>query len=443
MTFAPLDAEERLLLGLIGRGAMEDRLRKLSLHVDWARFSSIVPADLEPYLDHRARFSFPSLSVPTDLRESWSRARHAAALRHIRRQVELRGILRALEARAIPAVVLKGMVLAHTAYPEPSTRPMMDVDLLVPPDRLGAARQVLLDLGFRVPERYAIRPSTGANAGDPAAFPLERPATRLLIELHTELESQEPPFRHDSEAIWKRSKLSLLGDVTARVLDSEDFLIHLAVHLSAHHRFAKGLLPLLDLALLVELREAEWDWASMADLAQRTRTSGWLYLTLKLARELLSASVPDDFFEMVPRPHRLADVESLALEQIWNAALEPEVPQLLLRWSAAPPGARWQELWRRAQPWRAEEIGTPRSPRRFAEGLVTGVRRFLYDLRSRVPRYLRLWRSGALRSGRVRRAIELWHRREHLASLMAEESVPSPRAQEPSTERRGNPPDRP
>lgn len=60
-------------------------------------------------------------------------------------------VVAALTATGIDSVVLKGGVLAHTIYPEPGLRPMDDVDILVPPDRIEHARQVLLDLDFRAP----------------------------------------------------------------------------------------------------------------------------------------------------------------------------------------------------------------------------------------------------------------------------------------------------
>lgn len=63
----------------------------------------------------------------------------------------LREVVTALTAAGIDSVVLKGGVLAHTIYPEPGLRPMDDLDILVPPDRIEAARSVLLDLGFRAP----------------------------------------------------------------------------------------------------------------------------------------------------------------------------------------------------------------------------------------------------------------------------------------------------
>ena len=60
-------------------------------------------------------------------------------------------IITAFSAAGLDSVVLKGGALAHVIYPEPGLRPMEDLDILIPPDRAGNARAILLDLGFNAP----------------------------------------------------------------------------------------------------------------------------------------------------------------------------------------------------------------------------------------------------------------------------------------------------
>ena len=52
-----------------------------------------------------------------------------------RNQLAWRGkdeVLRALEAQGTPTLLLKGAALSRTVYPEPTTRGMNDLDILVP-----------------------------------------------------------------------------------------------------------------------------------------------------------------------------------------------------------------------------------------------------------------------------------------------------------------------
>ena len=52
---------------------------------------------------------------------------HYALLNNYRAQIDA-----ALRESGIPTLWLKGIALAHTVYPQPWTRPMVDLDLLVP-----------------------------------------------------------------------------------------------------------------------------------------------------------------------------------------------------------------------------------------------------------------------------------------------------------------------
>src|SRR5882762_7221358 len=68
--------------------------------------------------------------------------------RAARLQGELERLLAAFADRAIDVCVLKGMHTGHCYFPEPGTRPVTDIDLLVNSRDGEAARRVLRDLGF-------------------------------------------------------------------------------------------------------------------------------------------------------------------------------------------------------------------------------------------------------------------------------------------------------
>ena len=62
---------------------------------------------------------------------------------------ELDRILTALDEADIRVILLKGAALAQTLYDDPALRPMSDLDLLVPFEKLDRAVQVANDLGFQ------------------------------------------------------------------------------------------------------------------------------------------------------------------------------------------------------------------------------------------------------------------------------------------------------
>jgi hypothetical protein len=62
----------------------------------------------------------------------------------------LRRALEVLDAAGVPALVVKGMVLAYELYDDVTRRPMQDVDLRVRPRDFLPAARAMRDAGFRV-----------------------------------------------------------------------------------------------------------------------------------------------------------------------------------------------------------------------------------------------------------------------------------------------------
>jgi hypothetical protein len=60
----------------------------------------------------------------------------------------LGAVLRVLEAKAIPALPIKGVLLARDLYDDPSERPLSDVDLLLRPRDFVAALRAAREAGF-------------------------------------------------------------------------------------------------------------------------------------------------------------------------------------------------------------------------------------------------------------------------------------------------------
>ena len=92
--------------------------------------------------------------------------------------------VKALAAQGIEAIVLKGGILSHLAYPEPGLRPMEDIDLLLAPDSLAAARHTLLSLGYTAPPENTRYDRLSHHL--PVACRIDFGET-IAIELHREI----------------------------------------------------------------------------------------------------------------------------------------------------------------------------------------------------------------------------------------------------------------
>jgi len=180
----------------------------------------------------------------------------ASLILSLRRQAVLTEVLAALRAAGVRAALIKGGALAGTIYPDPATRPMLDLDLLVPAPRLADAARALYALGFA----RAGRAHTLSGYAHAVAFS----RAEMMVELHRGI------IQHSRTAIragdlWRRAVPDPLGSGGER-LDRIDELLVCMVHI-ARHELSVPLLNYVDVARLT----ARLDPAERAELDRRAR----------------------------------------------------------------------------------------------------------------------------------------------------------------------------
>lgn len=223
----------------------------------WGRLGTILWEErLAPLL--ACRVGDRDIPAARDFKESLqAQARDVLAANLGRRMLydELRDTL---AAAGIPALPIKGVDVAFSAYPSPACRPMTDVDVLVSPDDYRGARDVLRREGF-VP-----------HAEEPRWWPA-RTFVRSgeAVDLHWSPAATIPPRRAVSSLC--------LGDET-KVDDEFRLLVSVCHH--QNHLFS---LPLLDYyeTLLLALRVS---WPRYGPLARRWNVLRATRFVVALAR---------------------------------------------------------------------------------------------------------------------------------------------------------------
>jgi hypothetical protein len=407
----PPGSKQYLLLCLLAGAPAAQMAREAARSVDWETWLPTVPPQLFPY----AAFSLEAPSLrPLVLAAVWKQlaaARRMHAALHLRRQRQLRALLDAMARRCIPVLVLKGMALAHLVYPEPGLRPMADIDLLVPEERLQEASVAAFAAGYKVPNRWAAWGNSGPGV---RGTRLQGEQDWDLLELHTAFEWIEPAFDFNMECVWEQSQPVLLGGIAARVPGNSHFLLHLCMHLGRHHRFQNALPALLDIHLSLQHRPPDWSWAHELAVWSRIGVQDWMLLCLALARDLLGTFFP---------PSVAGELNRLQRHPAFDVARN----LILVRQPAAPPGflvhlatestlgkAGWlgrrlRDCWQRRP---GEEAFSRASAawqgwRRFC----SGCNRFLVVAR-------RAWREGMLDRSVLHQTALLEEERKLLVRLM-------------------------
>lgn len=196
--------------------------------------------------------------------------RYSLLLERSRRQAAA-----AFDQGNIPAIWLKGIALARTCYPEPHLRPMYDLDVLVRPGQMAAARQALLGVGFRSAQADFFELGGFTDQARHHEGLVDRTG-QVNLELHFRLLAptmRAPLEDAQMEWFWEQTgELSQAGP-SFRVLKPEASLLYLCAHaVLQHEEKALDLLHLLDLHLLVSQGALDWDL-----VMEQAAALGWTY----------------------------------------------------------------------------------------------------------------------------------------------------------------------
>lgn len=162
-------------------------------------------------------------------------------------------------------IVLRGPALGLTIYEKPFLRPFHDLDILIPGEEIGPAKEILAAAGFGpekglLPDRYfekhhlhlrRVHPSTGAT-----------------VELHWAFDHPYAPTLLDLNSLFGRARSAGSPDAILPVLDSVDSLVTLCLHLRKHCIFLDALMGEEDFpSLLIKERSLLW----LIDIARALR----------------------------------------------------------------------------------------------------------------------------------------------------------------------------
>ena len=386
---ADLRVLRRLMLALIaaGDGPPDATLTGLSA-ADWQALDQMAwQHRLQPLLHARrglgsqkSRSDRP-VRVPTAILERWSAAYRTAGIRALKARAELAETTARLESAGFAPIALKGAWLAWHAYPNPALRPLRDLDLLLTPDTVIPAFELLVSQGYIPPDsqEFALEDAVRLDKHMP---PLTSPRG-ITIELHQRLWEIDGRMDHaapraDEAAI--RARAIRIGQISYP--HPADMLAHLVIHAVYDHRLDCGPLLLPDIAYLLRAQEAcaapiDWDpcWA-------QAEAQGWregAALVLELVRAHDPAAPIEVPAGAAPPPQVIDAAADLLLQNLFTRVSAGVVATMTARGPAA--------FWRRVTARRSDPHETTAPVARdlsgeggFAHWAMTRLRRTIGQL---------------------------------------------------------------
>ncbi len=188
-------------------------------------------------------------------------------------------VIAQLSRAGVGTLVLKGLPLCLREYPSPATRPMTDIDILVPAADVERALAVFAAAGWS-PEYPAVAWPTRLCPSSPFHH-----ASGWDVDLHTSvLHGRRGPDA--DEDLWRRSEPLRVGEVATRTLAPDDLLLHVITH----GAWRKALSPVrwaVDAAMIVRRAGDAFEW----DRFVRTAAARGLSLFARQGLGYLDATV--------------------------------------------------------------------------------------------------------------------------------------------------------
>lgn len=217
----------------------------------------------------------------------------------------------------LKVILLKGSHLARFVYQDVGLRGMLDIDILVKKEDLRKAEELLLQKGYSFlrmsqdPQKHFSN-IEWFKSKHSHLHPFIHPKGTKRIEIHWTIVMPTNLLNINIEKLWQRANSVRINETYALVLSPEDLLLYLSLHTSYQHKFMKhGLGPYCDIATTIRYYNQDIDWDQLKLRAYEWRAEKYLYLTLRLSKEILGVSVPDRILHALkPEPFN----EKMALE---------------------------------------------------------------------------------------------------------------------------------
>ncbi len=201
----------------------------------------------------------------------------------------VRPMLAHLAWAGVPVIVLKGAGLIASFGSAVDLRPMDDVDIMVPPDRLPQVIDMMLTLGWRPKEPLPRAAAAMAELTSTAGWPFVAPDGTEL-DLHWRALNLDGRTGNDL-GFWLRATPARLAEAAVLVLAPADQLLHVCVHAVYWAGFS-GLRWAADAALIIRLGQERLDWATLCAEARRRGFATLMHDCLRFLARDLALPVP-------------------------------------------------------------------------------------------------------------------------------------------------------
>ncbi|MBN1587342.1 MAG: nucleotidyltransferase family protein [Candidatus Omnitrophica bacterium] len=236
------------------------------------------------------------IELPAEVNEVLRNTTYLSMVQNQRYLQEYKRLSEVFEAASISMMPIKGADLLQRYSSQNQSRPMADIDILVQPQDVEAAAELLCSQGYQEEllgcrreywqqsgyHRSFLKPGIGVGAG-------------IFVELHWLLDNPRPGPVLLPE-LWERSAPQAEHVHHVRRMSPEDVLFALALH-NRRFAFSLSLKMAFDTADLLRRHEGDFDWDYVLKTARNGKMRATLFFCLSQAALFFGARIQDPIWK--------------------------------------------------------------------------------------------------------------------------------------------------
>ncbi len=231
---------------------------------------------------------------------------------------EMVKLLDLFRSNGVAAIPYKGAILGLQAYGDVCLRQFCDLDFLIHKHNFIKAKELLRSQGYE-PEYHLSSAEESIYLKNECEYNFCSVGRKVFVELHWDIVQKYFSCNLDVEEFWNHLKTISLVGREIMTLSPEHLLLILCVHHGGKHHW-ETLGWVSDVAHLIHTHK-DVDWECVVDMASRSGISRILFFGLCLAKDLLSADLPNLITKKIKEDTK---VKSLAERVCAKMFIEPE-----------------------------------------------------------------------------------------------------------------------
>ncbi len=280
--------------------------------LDWDEVLRLAePHGMEPPLFRRLGQG----DVPREVWDRMAATQEENAQRNLAAIAELIAVLHDLDAADIPAISYKGPILALQLYGDVAARRFGDLDIMVRPSQVRAAREVLRNRGYVTEmELPGWQFDRFIQIQKEIAF-IHRD-TLQEVDLQWTVTERTFALRWDLRGMWARTVFVDIAGTPVRTFSPDDLALVLCVHGTTHLWERLGWIA--DLGGVVSMLEV--DWPTVLERARQIGAERMVLASLEVADLVTGCGIPGS----IAVPDRVRALAERIVDRVFTGS-GPEV----------------------------------------------------------------------------------------------------------------------